>query len=104
MITVNQPPLRVTAGRTSAASLRRLCRNAAADPDKPLDAQGKSRRCVEMMQFTTYHVELVPYLRPLPQRGPELLHQGQICRDDDFLLAATQRRRRRRTREKMNVV
>lgn len=35
----------------------------------------------------TYHEQLVPYLRPFPQSRPELLHQGQIRRDDYFLLA-----------------
>lgn len=38
----------------------------------------------------THHVELVPYLGPLPQSGPQLLHQRQVCWDDDFLLPATQ--------------
>lgn len=65
----------------------------AASSKRPL-ARLASRRGHARGKGHTHHKELVPDLGPFPQSGPELLHQRDVCGDDDLLLPATQTRRR----------
>lgn len=57
----------------------------------PVTTRLSTDKAADWTTATAYHKEFVPYLRPLPQRGAELLDQRQVGRDDDLLLSGGRR-------------